>query len=258
MKLMLAHSWNPDQDPAGWWMSEKLDGVRAHWDGQTFHSRGGHTFAAPPWFTKDLPDIHLDGEIWGGNGAFDKTSGIVRSHDGGARWMDLLYVVFDAPLAAGVFEDRMLHAQLKLALKSSMRAHWHPHIRCDGADHLTSELKRVESLGGEGMMLRRPGSAYEGRRSGSLLKVKSFHDAEAVVVGHENGAGKHAGRLGALVCQLANGTRFKVGTGFSDAQREAPPPAGAVITFAYFELTKNGVPRFPSYVGVSADKGIEP
>ena len=99
-------------------------------------------------------------------------------------------------------------------------------------------------------MLRRPGSFYESGRSHTLLKVKSFHDAEALVVAHLPGAGKHAGRLGALECTMPDGTQFSVGTGFSDAERSAPPPLGARITYRYQELSKDGVPRFPSFVGV--------
>ncbi len=102
-------------------------------------------------------------------------------------------------------------------------------------------------------MARRPGSLYEAGRSASLLKIKTFYDAEARVVDHSAGAGRHKGRLGALVVELANGVRFNVGTGFSDAERQAPPAVGALITFRYQELSDGGVPRFPSYVGVRID-----
>jgi DNA ligase-1 len=73
------------------------------------------------------------------------------------------------------------------------------------------------------------------------------------VVGHAPGTGKHKGRVGALVAELADGTRFNVGTGLSDAEREAPPAIGAIITVRYQELSEDGVPRFPSYVGERID-----
>ena len=102
-------------------------------------------------------------------------------------------------------------------------------------------------------MLRQPESRYEVGRSLTLLKVKSFHDAEAQVLEQLKGAGRHKGRLGALLVELAGGTRFSVGTGFSDAEREAPPPVGSVITFRYQELSDGGVPRFPSFVRMRGD-----
>jgi DNA ligase-1 len=101
-------------------------------------------------------------------------------------------------------------------------------------------------------MLRQPGSAYQAGRSPTLLKVKTFADAEARVVGHEPGRGRHKGRLGALLVELPDGVRFAVGTGLTDAERADAPPVGSTITFRYQELTDGGVPRFPSYVGVRA------
>ena len=104
-------------------------------------------------------------------------------------------------------------------------------------------------------MLRKPGSFYETKRSNTLLKVKSFFDAEAVVIDHEPGKGKHKGRLGALVCRTAAGAECNVGTGFSDKERQSPPAIGSKITYRYQELGKdNGVPRFPSFVGVAIDR----
>ena len=120
-------------------------------------------------------------------------------------------------------------------------------------DALKVELARVESLGGEGLMLRQPGSQYEAGRSSTLLKVKTFHDAEGRVVEHLPGKGRHAGRLGAVVVELPDGQTFSVGTGFSDAQRQNPPAIGSTITYRYQEMTDRGVPRFPSFVRVRAD-----
>jgi DNA ligase-1 len=123
-------------------------------------------------------------------------------------------------------------------------------VRCRNLQHLREELVRVEALGGEGLMLREPGSSYEVGRSSTLLKVKTFHDAEAVVLELQPGKGKFKGKLGALIVRMEDGTEFSVGTGFSDAERAAPPPVGSTITFRYQELSDGGVPRFPSFVRV--------
>jgi DNA ligase-1 len=251
--LLLATSWDNATDLSGWLMSEKLDGVRAFWDGKQFLSRQGNLFHAPEWFVEALPDTPLDGELWIDRKKFQRTVSIVRRQDKTDLWREVQYLVFDAPAATGGFEDRLAFVRDALARRPSRFILPHEHQPCRDTEHLRGELQRVEAMGGEGLMLREPGSAYVAGRSSTLLKVKTFHDAEAVVIGHEAGAGRHKGRLGALNVRLPNGTTFSVGTGFSDRERANPPAIGATITFRYQELSDAGVPRFPSYAGVRHD-----
>jgi DNA ligase-1 len=252
-KLLLAHPWENDTDLTGWWMSEKLDGVRAWWDGRHFLSRLGNVYHAPDWFVAGLPSVPLDGELWLDRKAFQRTVSIVRRQDKSDHWREIKYVLFDAPGVSGPFEER------QKALVEMVRQHRPQYVnvldqaRCASIEALKAELARVEALGGEGLMLRQPGSPYEAGRSTTLLKVKTFHDAEGRVVEHLPGKGRHAGRLGAVVVELADGLTFSVGTGFSDAQRQDPPPIGSLITYRYQEMTDRGVPRFPSFVRLRAD-----
>ncbi|MDP1825974.1 MAG: DNA ligase [Archangium sp.] len=251
--VLLAHKWENDVDLTGWWLSEKLDGVRAYWDGTRFISRLGNEFFAPKWFTEPLPKSPLDGELFGGRKQFQRTVGIVKRQDASELWKELQYVVFDAPSHGGVFEERVAFIESTL---TSLKVKWlvaHKHELCNGTEHLRAELARVEGLGGEGLMVRQPRSRYEAGRSNTLLKVKSFHDTEARVLGHVPGAGRHKGRLGALLVELPDGTKFNVGTGFSDVERENPPAIGSIITFRYQELSNSGTPRFPSYIGERID-----
>lgn len=250
--VLLAHKWETDVDVTSWWLSEKLDGVRAYWDGKQFLSRLGNRFYPPDFFVEGFPDHPLDGELFGGRKLFQRTVGIVKRQDQSPLWKELSFVVFDAPAHPGPFEARMAHLQQAIGPHMPY-ARVHAHYRCEGLSHLKSELEKVEALGGEGLMARKPASLYEAGRSSTLLKIKSFKDAEARVVDHAAGAGKNKGRLGALVVELADGTRFNVGTGFTDAERDDPPPLGSIITFRYQELSEGGVPRFPSYVGVRID-----
>jgi DNA ligase-1 len=250
--LLLAHRWE-EQDPTGWWLSEKLDGVRAYWDGKQFISRLGNAYLAPDWFIEGLPEFPLDGELFAGRGRFQHAVSIARRMDKGDGWSSLAYVIFDAPALTHGFEDRIKHLEDHFGARPWPQAKVLEHRVCTGHDDLHAELRRVEGLGGEGLMLRRPGSRYIAGRSDTLLKVKSFLDTEARVVGHQAGTGKHKGRLGALLVELADGTRFKVGTGLSDAERDAPPDVGDIVTVRYQELTDAGVPRFPSYIGLRAD-----
>jgi len=171
-------------------------------------------------------------------------------------WKDVVYVVFDMPRLAGTFEERMETLRSKLSSDAPANAipfaRFHTQQICKGRAHLDDELKRVQANNGEGLMLRRPGSLYEGGRSSTLLKVKTFHDDEAVVLGHEAGKGKNSTVTGALKCRNRAGILFSVGSGLSDAQRANPPKIGEIITYRYFELTKDNKPRFPSFVGIRA------
>jgi DNA ligase 1 len=202
--------------------------------------------------------VPLDGELWLGRGQFQGAVSIARRQDRSENWRELRYLIFDAPTQAVLFEERLAFVADLVKRAAPPFASALPHERCLGLDHLRGELARVEALGGEGLMLRQPRSKYEVGRSTTLLKVKTFHDAEARVVGHQAGAGRHKGRLGALLVQLSDGTPFAVGTGFSDAERDNPPPIGSIICFRYQEFTDAGVPRFPSYIGVRHDVAFVP
>lgn len=229
--LLLAERWENDLDLTGWWMSEKLDGVRGWWDGVRFLSRQGNEYRAPDWFTAQLPHVPLDGELWLDRRTFQRTVSIVRRYDQSEHWRHIRFVVFDAPAISGTFEARQMQLADLFRQHHPRHARVLEQTRCTGIRHLRAELQRVESLGGEGLMLRQPGSLYEAGRSATLLKVKTVQDAEARVMEHLAGKGHHAGRLGAVVCELENGLTFSVGTGFIDAQRRNPPPLDSLITY---------------------------
>lgn len=250
--FLLAHTYD-DRDPTGMRMSEKLDGVRAKWIAANRHfiSRLGNVFFAPDFFTRDLPDIDLDGELFIGRGAFQQTVSVVRRANGDELWKAVRFCAFDLPTVEAPFTKRL--AKLKRVLKGVAYTEVVAHTTCRSRAHLDKELEKIIQLGGEGLMLRDPDSLYEGTRSTTLLKVKKWHDAEAKVIGHEPGKGRHKGRLGALLCERADGATFKVGTGFTDAEREAPPAIGTTITYKFQELTKAGIPRFPAYLRIRED-----
>ena len=84
--LLLAERWDGAADLAGWWMSEKLDGVRAYWNGKLFLSRLGNPLLAPDWFCAGLPEKPLDGEFWIDRKKFQRTVGIVRRQDKSDLW----------------------------------------------------------------------------------------------------------------------------------------------------------------------------
>ena len=248
-EVMLAKPHKEAEDYTGWWMSEKLDGMRAYWTGSGLYSRNGKPVHAPKWFTDALPRMALDGELMTGRGQFNETISIVRKQTPvDSEWRRITFHVFDAPMQPGTCEERWAEMQQAVAGIPFVSAV--EQVRCSSKRHLAETRATVASLGGEGVMLRAPKSAYEHRRTGQLLKVKSFQDAEARITGYIPGEGKHAGRLGAYEAVLLSGPRskFGVGTGMTDAERSRPLPIGTIITIKFFELTPDGVPRFPSFV----------
>lgn len=251
--LLLANVWNPSMDPTGWWMSEKYDGLRGYWDGQKLWTRKGSLIHAPDYFLAELPrEVALDGELWIGHGKFEETASIVRSQAPDDRWKLIRYMVFDAPRAPGTFEQRMQFLRATLSDRNRY-VRIVAQERCQGAAQLVAERDRVVREGGEGLMLRQPGSLYEPKRSPTLLKVKPFDDAEATVIAHEPGTGKFAGKLGAFRVRTDDGREFSIGSGLTDAERDSPPPIGTVITYRFRGLTANGLPRFPSYLRIRRD-----
>ncbi|KAG2526586.1 hypothetical protein JM16_003698 [Phytophthora kernoviae] len=251
-KVLLAKKWDREcNNPIGWWISEKLDGVRAFWDSskKVFLSRLGNEYPAPSWFTANFPDdVDLDGELFGGRGTFQLMVGIVKTQ-GSQKWGTLVYKVYDVPsLKSKPFEERMAYAQGVVSTASSKYIEWVDHTQCRSLEHLDEVFNEIEKLGGEGLMIREPGSKYANGRSSSLLKIKSFHDGEAEVLAYEDGKGKYVGMVGALRCRMASGKMFKVASGLSDQQRDKPPAIGSIIVYKCQELTNDGIPRFPVFV----------
>ncbi len=255
-ELMLPEVYSEQVDVNGWLMSEKLDGVRGYWDGKQLLSKNGNTFYPPAAFIQGLPPFPLEGELWAGRQSFEQTVAIVKRqqpHDG---WLQLKLAVFDVPKAPGSFTERMAKAEQWFAAHPSAYAFIIPQTRVLNSADLQQQLAQIEKLGGEGLIVRNPEAHYAAGRSVEVLKVKSFRDAEAVVIAHLPGKKRNEGRLGSLLVELDNGIQFKIGGGFSDAEREVPPPIGAVITFKYYGKYQSGIPKFPVFLRIREDKGM--
>lgn len=249
MPLLLARDWVPGDDPAGWLVSEKLDGVRALWDGQRLRFRSGRTIAAPAGFLARLPPVALDGELWLGRGRFDELSGRVRRQAADAHdWQDLRFMVFELPGAAGHFAERARQLQAITRGLGWPALQAVPQYPVADAAALAQRLADVVGTGGEGLMLHWAQAPVIDGRSAWLRKFKPLSDAEAVVVGHLPGQGALAGQLGALQVRDAQGRRFDIGTGFDAATRRQPPVIGQRITYTHRGLTGQGLPRFASYL----------
>ena len=210
VKLMLAHNYI-DQDIKNWWMSEKLDGIRAYWNGNQFYSRTGKEIKAPKAFLDNMPkDIILDGELCAGRAEFNLTSSIVRKTKNVENYTNdwtnnITYHVFDT-ICDFPFEKRMciLYNQITNFKFISIVKQ----TKVKNTNHLDKELNNILDIDGEGLMLRAPESMYEHKRSKTLLKVKKFHDMEVKIVGYKEGTGKYKGMLGSYECETILGSKF--------------------------------------------------
>ena len=250
----LANTYQGGVDFRRYWVSEKLDGVRALWDGEALRSRRGNRFNAPAWFTEGFPAQALDGELWMGRGTFESLSGAVRRQvPDDAAWRRIRFMVFDLPEPGTPFDDRLKRLQDLLAPAPSPHIALVEQFRVSNEAELMAILECVTAEGGEGLMLRDSRSLHRPGRSNDLLKLKAYQDAEAIVVAHLPGKGKYRGMLGSLLVETPDGHRFKLGTGFTDADRRSPPPIGATVTYKHFGTTAKGIPRFASFMRVRRD-----
>ena len=248
---LLANTAKPDIDPAPYLISEKYDGVRALWDGKTLFSRAGNVIAAPAEFILKLPSRALDGELWMARGQFEKLSGVIRkATPQDDEWRQIKYMIFELPEAPGTFAERYEQIKQIVAQANFPQLVAVEQFRLADNAALRRKFEEIVRAGGEGLMLHRADAPYITGRNDALLKLKPREDAEATVTGYVPGKGKHKGRMGALQVETADGKRFQIGVGFTDAVRANPPAIGSVITFTYRGVTKNGLPRFTSYLRI--------
>lgn len=246
---MLASNYDGSQDINNWYMSEKLDGIRCIFSDGVMRSRNGNKFFPPDYFIEKFPkNITFDGELFLDRKSFSETVSIVKKHDAHDGWKKIKYLVFDAPEVKGSFEKRLKFLEKVLSGTDSEYIELHKHEICKDHEILENKMNEVIAIDGEGIILRDPKSMYENRRTKTMLKVKKFHDAEAKVIGTERGTGRLEGLMGAIRVRNEQGIEFKIGSGFNDKERAKPPKIGSVVTYRYFELSKDGVPRFPTFM----------
>lgn len=246
---MLASRVAGDIDVASYLVSEKLDGVRARWDGRALWTRSGSRIEVPERFTRGWPAQPMDGELWIGRGQFQQVSDLVRALRPADRaWRPVRFMAFDLPGASETFARRTLRLQALVATAASAHLEHIPQRHLTGRAQLDARLQAVIAGGGEGLMLHHALAPYRAGRSDTLLKLKRGQDAEARVVGYRPGKGKYAGMVGALLVVDAHGRRFALGSGLRDRDRAMPPTIGSTVTFRYEGLTAKGTPRFARYL----------
>lgn len=250
-KLQLATKYHKNIVITDYLVSEKLDGVRGYWTGKDLLTRNGNVLSPPQWFIANWPTITMDGELWSQRGQFDTISGCVRrKHTNGECWKDLKLMVFDLPHQPGSFSNRAKTMNKLLNKTHSPYLAMVSQFKVTDNIQLYMLLDKVVAQNGEGLMLHLATANYQIGRSKNLLKLKKHQDAEAKVIAHLAGKGKYTGMLGAIKVETPEGIIFKIGSGFSDQQRQHPPEIGSIITYKYIGKTQQGVPRFASFLRI--------
>jgi DNA ligase-1 len=251
-KLQHGIHYQKVSDISQYYVSEKLDGVRGHWDGKQLLTRQGNKIKSPSWFTQHWPTFPIDGELWLDRGQFQRLMSCVSKHHAETNkqtscWQHVRFMMFDLPHYKGDFSGRVKKMQaLSKQVPSPYLAMINQVLLKDIAA-LDTKLDTVIAAQGEGLMLHLASAYYQQGRNPALMKLKKHQDAEAIIIGHTKGKGKYQGKLGAIKVKTPDGVIFKIGSGFSDYQRANPPALGTIITFKYNGLTQAGIPRFARF-----------
>lgn len=250
-EIQLANIYHKEIDVEQYLISEKLDGIRARWDGKNLISKNGNKINAPNWFVKNFPDQELDGELWTKRGRFEEISTIVRDEIPNEKeWQKVKFMIFDLPKSKEVFAKRYEILQKIITNSGSEYLKLIAQFTVKNNQELMRKLEEVEKMQGEGLMLHKKDSLYQNVRNDDLLKLKPYFDEEAIVLAHIAGTGKLKGKTGAILVENSDKIQFKIGSGFTDFQRENPPQIGKIITYKFYGKTKNNIPRFPVFLRI--------
>ncbi|WP_229933566.1 DNA ligase, partial [Campylobacter majalis] len=186
-----------DQNVSGWLVSEKLDGIRAYWDGQNLLSRNGVKLVVPSEFVASFPPFALDGELFSKRGEFEKIQSIVMDKSPNLKeWQDVKFYVFDVPEASGGLLSRLEVLHKFLLKHPSQYIAVIEQIKLKDNAQLYEIYNDITQNDGEGVVIRNPKTAYIGGRSQMNLKFKSFKDDECEVIAINLGKGKYSDKMG--------------------------------------------------------------
>lgn len=254
-KLFSLKVYRDDLNVTGWVMSEKLDGVRAYWDGDQLISRSGRVLSPPRSFTQGFPPFALDGEIWSRRGEFEHIASIVNTKENKVGWDELTYNIFEVPHQKGGLLQRLNVLEAYLHLHTAEKLHILNQMIVNDEEDVRSFFEKVIARGGEGIVLRDPNEAYYTGRTSSALKYKPFTDAECMITDVIEGKGKFSGQMGAVKCDY-QGKIIKIGSGFTSEQRKRSFEIGTVVSFKYYGFTHLGNPKYPVFLRVRSDYSL--
>jgi len=258
-EVMLAHKYQERYHTGPYYVSEKLDGIRAVTHNGKMYTRNGLKIHAPQWFLDAIPEGTYDGELWTKRSDFQMLSSIVRKKiPRDAEWKLVSYRIFDDYASEDPFS--VTYARLKKKLPMCDDADG-PNVclekqtLANSHDAIMKHFREIRDRNGEGVILRKNSPYKQGVRTQSMLKVKEFMEREATIVGFTY---YDKGRLKSLVCEwkAPNGktVQFKVFNGISEGMKHNGGreffEVGQQVTVQFYEYTDKGLPRFPVFKGV--------
>jgi DNA ligase-1 len=264
---MLAKDWNNEKGKVKYpiFTQPKLDGIRCIVKSDGMWSRNGKPIVSAPHIFESLkplfesnPDLIFDGELYADkySNDFNAICSIVKKTK--PTQQDLLdsanviqYHIYDLPSHDDVFTSRY-KALISLELPKTCVV-----VATEQVDHINDVFGYYEdyiAAGYEGQMLRLD-NHYENKRSKSLLKHKSFIDEEYTILDIVEGVGNKTGMVGSFVFKNKAGKTFNSSPKFNwevctEMWNNRHELIGKEATVKYFNLTPDGVPRFPYVIAI--------
>lgn len=243
-------------DVSGWFVSEKLDGMKGRWiDGNMF-TRSGHELKIPDWFRQLLPKRDIEGELYFGPNTFHHTASLRATSKQilSTVWDKVSFRVFDVVDYSLIWMERQVEL-LELFPTSTERISIVKWEAVNTPKDVENQFQRVLKKGGEGVIIADPWGLYKDGHVESILKYKALHEREAIITGYQTG---NENRLKSLIVRDVDreNIQFNIGTGLKLAERfdyEKKFPIGAMVSYNYELLGANGKPRTPIFKGVRID-----
>lgn len=166
VEIQKANTYNKKvHEIKNWYMSEKLDGIRAYWNGKELISKNGNKIHAPDWFIKSFPKFKLDGELWTKRDDFENIQSIVLDKKPSEDWNKITYNIFEVPNQEGDFLKRLEKLKVWLSFNSNKYIKIIPQYKCKNKNHLDLYLEELLNKKAEGIIIKNPNLDYFTGRS---------------------------------------------------------------------------------------------
>jgi DNA ligase-1 len=272
---MLASKWEDSKDKITYpiFSQPKLDGIRCIVTKDGMFSRNGKAIISAPHIRESLsevfevyPELILDGELYADKFAndFNKIVSLVKKTkptdaDLKESKKNIQYWIYDLPDNDIQFGDRCdrLHDLFENYNAFNKHCVEVETTLCMSEDDVMDLYEEYVDAGFEGQMLRL-NKAYENKRSKFLMKHKSFIDEEYTIVDVCEGEGNKTNMVGYMTFKTADGKPFKsnVKATFEESEemfRNKKQLIGKQATIKYFNLTPDGIPRFPYVINIDRE-----